>query len=306
MDEQSWKNLVGYIKLGKCTPFLGAGACFGTLPTGSHIAKDWVGEDYPFGDKSDLAKVAQYLAVKQNDEMAPKFKIIKEIKNNIKEKKEKKIYPDFLKENEPHGVLSRLNLPLYITTNYDGMMAEALTTNKTTKSPITELCRWNESLDKIIPKSNFAKRDFKPTPEEPVVFHLHGHIDHAESIVITETDYLEFLIKMNEDDNLLPTFFRNALSMTALMFVGYSLEDFNFRVIFRGLNQNMGRKNQYPTISVQLLPENKKDEEKIDTQKFLNDYFSRIFDKFSIQIYWGDAESFSQTLNDKWVQYKDE
>jgi hypothetical protein len=39
--DENWKILLGRIKAGKCTPFLGAGASYGTFPLGSDIAQAW-------------------------------------------------------------------------------------------------------------------------------------------------------------------------------------------------------------------------------------------------------------------------
>ena len=55
-------------------------------------------------------------------------------------------------------------------------------------------------------------------------------------MVLTEDDYLEFLVRMNRDasEPLLPPVIRTAFK-DSLLFVGYSLSDWSFRVLFRGL-----------------------------------------------------------------------
>jgi len=55
--------------------------------------------------------------------------------------------PDFgLDEfrNTPPAVLAVFNLPIYITTNYDHFVEEALKSRG--KAPISDFCRWNEDL----------------------------------------------------------------------------------------------------------------------------------------------------------------
>ena len=65
LTRDDWDLLLDSIKDGKCTPFLGAGVCHGVLPLGSSIAEDWARKlDSPLNDCSDLARVAQFLAVK--------------------------------------------------------------------------------------------------------------------------------------------------------------------------------------------------------------------------------------------------
>jgi len=41
LEEKDWQLLVRLIKKGKCTPFVGAGACTGTLPLARDIANNW-------------------------------------------------------------------------------------------------------------------------------------------------------------------------------------------------------------------------------------------------------------------------
>src|SRR5262249_18861218 len=118
LDETDWDVLLRRIKVGKCTPFLGAGACYGVLPLGSDIAREWAEKyEYPLEDSSDLARVAQYLAVTR-DPMHPKERIAAQLENVQT--------PGFTETDELHGLLADLPLPVYITTNYDNFMVKAL------------------------------------------------------------------------------------------------------------------------------------------------------------------------------------
>jgi hypothetical protein len=135
LEERDWNLLLRRIKAGKCTPFLGAGACFGALPLGGEIAREWAQEhQYPLEDCHDLARVAQFLAV-QYDPMFPKEEILEQWFKGVAP-------PDFTVPDEPHGVLADLPLPIYMTTNYDDFMLQALKSRN--KDPKRELCRWNQ------------------------------------------------------------------------------------------------------------------------------------------------------------------
>ena len=106
----------------ECIPFIGPEACKQWIPLDSDIARRWAKEyDYPLQDSDQLSRVAQFLAIKQEDNMIAKEILSNEFKY-IKP-------PDFdLGEyrNTPHVVLADLNLPIYITTNYDHFIEEAL------------------------------------------------------------------------------------------------------------------------------------------------------------------------------------
>ena len=56
LTRDDWDLLLDRIKDGKCTPFLGAGACHGVLPLGSSITEDWARKlDYPLDDCGRLS-----------------------------------------------------------------------------------------------------------------------------------------------------------------------------------------------------------------------------------------------------------
>src|SRR5258708_2955176 len=98
------------------------------------------------------------------------------------------------------------------------------------KSPRQELCRWN-SVSRKQP-SIFDSTGFVPSKDEPVVYHLHGHDKLAESLVLTEDDYLDFLSSLARDQLLIPARIQEALTQSALLFIGYRLADWSFRVLF--------------------------------------------------------------------------
>ncbi len=118
LEENDWINILKLIKKGKCTPFIGAGACAGILPMGRDIANKWAKEyNYPLKDSDDLPRVAQFIAIEQYD-MLPKEEIIDQFQDVPP--------PDFSQSDEPHSVLASLPLSMYITTNYDNFMIQAL------------------------------------------------------------------------------------------------------------------------------------------------------------------------------------
>jgi hypothetical protein len=217
VDDTQWTTLMERIERGKCTPFVGAGACVPTLPLGKDVAARWTGENaYPLGDAHDLARVAQYLAVRR-DAMYPKERIQDELSGLGP--------PDFNDPAEPHAVLADLPLALYITTNYDDFMTRALRDRG--RAPRQEICKWNGSYPvQEEPAPLGDDRTHQPTRANPIVFHLHGRFGLLESLVLTEDDYLDFLVAISERrDSLLPHQIRAALSSTSLMFIGYALAD---------------------------------------------------------------------------------
>jgi hypothetical protein len=282
LNEVDWDLLVMRIKQGKCTPFLGAGACAGVLPFGQDIAQEWAKKyNYPLRDSGDLARVAQFLAVQSGEMLFPK--------DLIKEQFEKIDHPDFDRASEIHGVLADLPLRLYLTTNYDAFMFQAL--HSRGKEPISEVCRWNKTLE--AKPSIFDEEDgVDLSPFRPVVFHLHGNIATPASMVLTEDDYLDFLIKMSEEPLLLPPPIRAALAETSLLFLGYRLADWNFRVVFRSLKRTLEKSFSRAHVSVQVAPGRLSKSQQAQAIEYLNNYFKEL----KVSVYWGTCEEFARDL----------
>jgi hypothetical protein len=294
LEKKDWLDLLRFIKRGKCIPIIGAGACYPYLPLGGEIAYRWSStHGYPLKDSNDLPKVAQFMAIDHFD-MFPKHVIAEEFQD--------KDQPDFFKEDEPHGILADLNLPIYITTNYDNFMFNALKSRK--KSPERELCRWSSSLDTMLRIRQIKQvlgSSYIPSVDRPLVYHLHGYLDIPESLVLTENDYLDFMVRLYEIDNpVLPPEIVIALTTNALLFVGYSLADWNFRVLFRSIFSSLSSMTNL-IIAVQLRPKDVKSEK--DAIRYLGKYFGSVLAKSSnlnIRVYWGEATEFARELRKYW------
>lgn len=299
MSEIAWDVLLKRIRKGKCTPFLGAGACAGTLKLGGEIAHEWAEQfKYPLDDSRDLPRIAQYVAIKRRDAIATKELLLEQFFEGVKP-------PDPTKGTDPHTILASLPLPLYVTTNYDDFMYQALSRRPmpNRRYPVRELCRWNGLLARQA--SAFDASDYVgPTVERPMVFHLHGVTEVPESIVLTEDDYLDFLVNISRDEDLIPPRIREAFTGTSLLFLGYSLGDLNFRVIFRGLVSYLTNNLQRTHVSVQLAPQKSggTEEERNEAQAYLSQYF----EKLNIQVYWGTCHEFLAELHHRWQEFTHE
>lgn len=290
LEENDWTWLLERIQEGTCTPFLGAGAAYGFLPLGAQVAKDWAEEfNYPLDDKTDLIRVAQFLAVDRFP-MFPKDRIARQFKGLV--------LPNLKDPEEPHGILADLPLPIYITTNYDDFMMQALRDRR--RDPVREVCRWNRVLKKL-PSVFGRDSEFQPTPAQPIVYHLHGHAEIPQSLVLTEDDYLDFLVNMARDEELLPPRIQQALTGASLLFIGYRIADWNFRVLFRSLVTYLERSIMSAHVSVQVLPlgDAATDAQKVAAQKFLDKYFSKL----ETRVYWGTGREFTIELRERWEKF---
>lgn len=64
--DEDWEDLFFYINDKNTTPFLGAGISIDRIGSGKELSEKIANEfDYPFDDTSNLAKVAQFAAIKK-------------------------------------------------------------------------------------------------------------------------------------------------------------------------------------------------------------------------------------------------
>ncbi len=294
LGDKDWDTLLKRIDAGKCTPFVGAGACSGVFPLGADIARQWAEEHgYPLEDARNLTAVAQFLAVDREDPMYPKDEIVRLLRDVEP--------PCFDEDDEPHGTLAELPLPVYLTTNYDDFMTRAL--KKRHKDPKREICRWNDSV-RDEPSIFESQPGFEPTSTNPVVFHLHGHSEITESLVLTEDDYLDFLINLSKNPELLNPRIEKALTGASLLFIGYKLDDWDFKVLFRSLVKGMDGSLRRMSVSVQLLPVPRDAPQCVreEARKYLNEYFRGM----DVRVYWGTAREFAAELRQRWRRFKND
>jgi SIR2-like domain len=288
VEEADWARLVAQLNRGDCTPFLGAGAC-DVLPTASELGSRWAAQyDYPFVDREDLAKVMQYAAIMEGDSVYLKEKVCDYLRSVDP--------PDYGNPAEPHALLAKFPIPVFITTNYDDFLVRAL--GLAGKSPNSAICSWFSAAD--YDRDLFeATPGLYPTPEVPLVYHLHGRMQNPRSLVLTESDYLEFLVRITtfRDDEtlrLVPSAILSALTDNPLLFVGYSLQDWTFRVLFHGLLRSIPGTHRRRNVSVQLLPPVHKDESEVKERA--RRYLTRYLEDWRISIFWGSTAEFCHEL----------
>ncbi len=286
MPEECWTRLVEAIKRGQCTPFLGPELDTDTVPVKRQIATQWAeGEEYPLTNCRDLARVAQYLAVRA-DPMAPRFRIKEEFSND-----------DGATRDGSDAVcefLAGLPLPLYISTYYDDLMFSALDAHQFRK-PKRKICRWKESLedDEYSDDPPVFDADFTADEGNPVVFHLFGHPSKPQSLVVTERDYLEFLMSLAQNPRMLPAAVNKALTNAYLLFLGFRLFELESLVLLCALQRHL-KKNIFsgvkPHVAVQLVDVAEHD------RKSVEDYLSKYLGMLDITLCHGDCPAFLKEL----------
>ena len=309
-----WTTLVRQIQQKRCTPIIGPRAFGRVLPSQAEIAANWAEEhSYPFTNRTDMARVAQYLATSQG-EAFPRAELLDAMKNGLIQRLPEALRPtrkvptltdciqavgwQNLVADDPNNVqrvLAAFDLPIYMTTNPDSLMVEALRARGA--EPLRELCRWGEQLDWL---ESALGPDYQPSAENPLVYHLFGSDEQEDSLILTEDDYFNFLVRTASERDRIPNFIREALSSTSLMFVGYSLYDWEFRVLLHGLVASRDTRRKFKHVAVQLDLSDSVSGDTAAVQSFLQQYFLEA----DINVYWGTMEQFIAELREQWEAVK--
>lgn len=189
-------------------------------------------------------------------------------------------------QENPLLLLAELPLSIYITTSTATFLEMALA--KAGKTPHTEICYWDPILSSV--PSVFDDPDYVPTPEEPLVYHLHGLDKHPSSLVLTEDDHLDFLANISNDWDGIPLPIRQAFADSSLMLLGYKLDAWDFRVVFRGLVKASIDQRRVKSVAIQLEGDEKQ-------QNYLKNYLHQQGD---FEVYWGSAQQFITEIWQGW------
>jgi hypothetical protein len=162
------------------------------------------------------------------------------------------------------------------------------------REAIQEVARWNSEVKRKAGRFNANQ----PSQVRPLVFHLHGHTGLAASMVLTDDDYVEFVAALARDLNtVVPPTVQDALSFHSLLFIGYSLTDWNFHVLLRLLMRSLAGAPRRLNVSVQLPNKDliiKRRED--DAKRFIADSLGAS----NVYIHWGEAKPFLVELKERY------
>ena len=196
-------------------------------------------------------------------------------------------YPPFTNDaSNSLLLLASLPLPIYLTTSYHNFLEVAL--KRVGKEPRIEICTWNESLASL-PSVFERDKAYEPSPMEPLVYHLHGLDSRPGSLVLTEDDFLDFLLAIGTDKAAIPLRVRQALADSSLMLLGFGLRSWDFRVVFRGLVKPMDNGRRPAGIVIQVKNQNE--------ETYLEQYLRQ---EARFNVHWGTSQAFLEELWQGW------
>lgn len=294
------------------------------------LTKEWAESiEYPMPDIHNLARVAQYRQVILEDSERAKKEYLKflndrflkmaetEKMSKIEEDpdeegsepgiRKKMLFsdrvrgfdcPKFPPGKDPLRLLAKLDLPIYVTTSYHTFLEQALDAEG--KKPSTQVCFLSDNTVGV--REEHLPSAKPPTPKNPAVYHLFGLENYARTIVLSEDDYMKFLIdaveNINEQD-LFPSHLRLGLSSSRLLLLGYHLRDWDFRTLFRFLSTCRKNPGVPPSILLQLMPNQPGTQYEEKSLRFLEQYFK----EYKFKVKWTRTERFIYELWNSWNDY---
>lgn len=297
------------------------------LTINEQVTRTWANHiHYPMTDSHKIWRVAQYYQVEQDGSDLAKEEYLEFLKRlilNMNEKKEG--YEDFVSEHKkdahimsfseivrgldyPHfpdgtpnplDAMAEMPFPVYITTSYYDFLERAIErVSEGSRKPRTQVIFWESGreYDDAIAAKHYPDPSFNPTPNEPAVYHLFGLEQYPGSLVLSEDDYLKFLVSVVSDTDtqrpIVPPRLRRALASSHLFLIGYYLQDWDFRVLFRFMLNYRQNELAKQGIYIQMKP-------KGNDRQLLN-YLRRYFNMKKFDIEWTASEKFIQNLWGLW------
>jgi hypothetical protein len=164
------------------------------------------------------------------------------------------------------------------------------------------LCFWAGEETGIAPEHQLDDK-FVPTRETPLVYHLFGLEKYPRTMVLSEDDFLEFLVQISRGIDahrpLLPLYLGDALRSNSLILLGYRLYD-RFRLRDRKWPGNalFGLVIQLDATKAVIM--NNEDDTRAQRQAKYLSYLSEYFRDSDFRVDWGETDTFVQKL---WNNY---
>ena len=254
-------NIVERIRTGRCVPFLGAGVNLTSrsrryrgLPLGGKLARKLANR--LGANNSTLARLALEWEVR-----ADRWSLVHFLSRALRhEPADPRCVPSPLLRT-----LARIqSLKLVVTTNYDALFEKALA-DEGRERDYEVVVQPPQGFDATIEIREWLGR--LQQQKKLILYKIHGSFaDQPDGspppLIITEDDYIEFLTVLGrgkaeggEKGKIgVPPRIITELTASSLLFLGYGLEDWDFRAIYKSLIESLPWHGARKSIAIQKNP----------------------------------------------------
>jgi hypothetical protein len=318
-ENATWRRLIVHSQASEITPIVGSAVVMQPLGSRRELAHRWAHEfGYPLssGDQESLPQVAQYVSVAADDPFMRRGLLVYTLVELLRAGNqpvpadldtmnlvalaqslcdviEKRFHARRTADDaEPYSVVARMRARVFVTLDYTDQLFHALVAEG--KTPTRAVCTRTAAVQAMSLTSAITSQA-EPTVESPLVYHLFGRLAEPSTMVLTEDNYFDFLIGVARDKDLIPKPVLGALCNSCLMFIGCTLTEWDFRILFRTILSLPGfnKESRWRHLAVNVDPE---DSGLIDPERARR-FFERYFNDSRIEIYWGTAAEFLRELD---------
>jgi len=301
---RKWQSIAKSVHRGQFVPVIGPDVgehLYGTTRARARRLAEQHGFPLEPHHRFDLAKVSQYLSVRHSRNDARQA-VADVLKAEIRERHadlagEPRLFAASVKrclreKNNPFRILADLPARIYVTASSDPVLRLAL--RGADRKPRPLYSQWRKTRDNHPQEPPY---EGQPTSESPIVFHPFGVYKKGDSVVLTEDDFLDYLIAA-VDYKLIPAVVRGTLVKSSLIFLGFPLDDLAFRVLFRLIMSLEGsaQLGEYTHVGVQVDPDEHSLADAERAREYLEGYFHPGGDAPRIDVYWGTPADFLSEL----------
>lgn len=302
-----WATIIDSIRSGRCVPFLGAGVNVSSngyrgLPLGAEVARRLLGKliEDETSDIHDLVKLQPEPALcDHTDLLRVSAQDLARVSLHIQVKGGTPRLLDLLAEilGDPDRkpsplltVLARLPVRLVVTTNYDHLMERAFPVNAQPLVVIQPVEGFTRAQQAGLTRKLSELRTAEVRPrgaEEPVILYkIHGSLnDGSGQLIVTEQDYIDFLTVAGSGSRAgVPALILAMMQDSCLLFLGYGLEDWDFRTIYKALVETLPHRAQRMSFAIQKDP---------------SPFWEEVWLKKNVRIYNVDLYEFAEELKER-------
>jgi CHAT domain/SIR2-like domain len=316
---EKWKSICNAIRKKRFVPIvgpeLGEDVFGGTRELANRLAEKHAFplESY---ERTDLAKVTQYISTNQDRTYAGEVvqdQFLRQVserldggsngngQRTLSELLDLATQRCVADQEHPYRILADLPASIYLNASYEPMLYRSL--QATGKNPERIFTAWRGVEVPKQPQPTQAT----PTEQVPWLYHIFGLFGYPDTMVLTEDDFFDYLITTSQLD-LLPSTLVGRLMQSSLLFLGFRLDDWRFRVLFRMIINKQGTQTmkELSHVGVQVNPDEQSIADVERARSYMESYFRGGKTAPEISIYWGSPADFLKQLHDRLADFKDD
>lgn len=303
-----WTSLINDILKSRFTPIVGWGLAEGFYGSAPDLAQRLAASSrFPLAphQSTDLPQVSQYLRVTHGSSSYPTDAVQERLRLELLARHQDLLAPEdrdaklarLVKKiaalrrqdpDDPYRLVAALPARVFIDATPDGLLTEAL--KDAGKEPEERFLVWQRNQK---PPSSYQ---CEPSVARPLVYQILGRFRNPKSLVLTQDDYFDYLIGASRDSARIPSVVLHALTGQTLIFLGFQLADWSFRVLFRLIMSQeggaQGNNLKFPHAAVQVDPEGSQLINIAEARRYL----TASYGSDQISLYWGRGEDFLRDL----------